>query len=139
VILELNRGHRGVARLRMLIDGCRPLPVFVRSDTERQIYELCERAGLPLPDMNVDVWAGGTIYECDCVWPAERLIVECDSRWHDNPIAARTDAERDQALTLAGWRIQRIRAAQLKPPGRFFATLERLLADQRRLIGARPR
>lgn len=134
-LIDVNRGCRGVARLRMLIDGYRPVPVFTRSEFERLVYELCEGTGLPLPDMNVEVWAAGTLYECDCVWPAERLIVECDSRWHDNPIAARADAERDQALTLAGWRVHRIRWAQLQEsPARVAATIGRLLADQRLLL-----
>jgi hypothetical protein len=30
------------------------------------------------------------------VWPRHRLIVECDSGWHDNPVSARDDAERDE-------------------------------------------
>jgi hypothetical protein len=139
-ILEINHGRRGTARMRMLIDDRRPIPVFTRSELERLIYELCERSRLPLPDMNVDVWAGEAVYECDCVWPRERLIVECDSRWHDNPVSATQDARRDEALTLVGWRIHRIRWAQLiASPGRVAAAISRLIADQRRLHAAVPR
>jgi len=139
-VLAINHGKRGSARMRMLLDERRPLPVFTRSELERLFYELCERARLPLPDMNVEVWAGGTNYECDCVWPRERLIVECDSRWHDNPVTARRDAERDEALTLAGWRVHRIRWALLTAsPGRVAATIERLIADQRRLLATATR
>ncbi|MEZ5075783.1 MAG: type IV toxin-antitoxin system AbiEi family antitoxin domain-containing protein [Solirubrobacterales bacterium] len=136
-ILEINHGCRGAGRLRVLLEGRDPVPAFTRSRFERLVFRLCERAGLPLPDMNVEVWAGGAIYECDCVWPAERLIVECDSRWHDNPITARKDAQRDEALTLAGWRVHRIRWAQLvRSPERLAATIGRLLVDQRRLQAA---
>jgi very-short-patch-repair endonuclease len=139
-VLEINRGRRGTARMRMLLDDRRPVPAFARSELERLTYELCERSRLPMPDVNVDVWAGGAIYECDCVWPSERLIIECDSRWHDNPVTARRDARRDEALTLAGWRVHRIRWAQFTAsPGRVAATIDRLLTDQRRVLAATTR
>lgn len=134
IVLEINHGCRGTGRLRMLLDDHRPIPAFTRSEFERLIYRLSDHHGLALPDMNVDVWAAGVLYECDCVWPIERLIVECDSRWHDNPIASRADAERDQALVLAGWRVHRIRWAQVvNEPARLAAMIHRLLRDQRRL------
>jgi hypothetical protein len=137
-VLEINRGGRGTGRLRRLLDDHRPVPAFTRSEFERLVHRLCNLHGLALPDMNVDIWAGGAVHECDCVWPAERLIVECDSRWHDNPISARADAERDQALVLAGWRVHRIRWAQLvSGPARLAATIAHLLRDQRRLRARR--
>jgi hypothetical protein len=137
-LTERHRGVRGVARARMLLVGYERIPVFTRSELERRLYRLCRRAGHDLPDMNVEVYAyDGQPYECDAVWPDLRLIIECDSRWHDNPITARKDAERDELLTLAGWRVFRLRWAQIAlRPERTAATIGRLMADQGRLLAA---
>ena len=136
-LTEVHPGMRGVARVRKLMLGHERVPVFTRSESERRLYRLCGRAGHSLPSMNQEVYAyDGQLYECDAVWPELRLIVECDSHWHDNPIAARRDAERDELLTLAGWRVFRLRWAQIAlRPERTAATLGRLMADQRRLLG----
>jgi very-short-patch-repair endonuclease len=50
---------------------------------------------------------------------------------------ARRDAKRDQDLTMAGWRVFRVRWAQLvNDAPRTAATVRRLLEDQRRLLAA---
>jgi hypothetical protein len=137
-LTEVHRGMRGVARVRKLVFGYERIPEFTRSELERRLYRLCRHAGHSLPDMNQEVYAyDGQLYECDAVWPDLMLIIECDSRWHDNPIAARRDAERDELLTLAGWRVFRLRWAQIAlRPDRTAETIGRLIADQRRLLGA---
>ena len=87
--------------------------------------------------MNVEIDAPGGPYEVDCVWPRHRLIIECDSRWHDNPATRRRDAIREQALTLAGWRIYRLRWIQIVgEPGHAARTVRHLLAEQERLVNA---
>lgn len=133
-LVERRRGIRGVARLRVLLDGERPLPVFTRSELERRIYRLCEAERLPLPDMNVQIEAGGRLLEVDCAWPDLRLVIECDSAWHDNPVSAREDAIRDQDLTLAGWRVERVRWGQVvNAPARCAAQIRHLLDAQSQL------
>lgn len=111
-VLGANPGRRGAGRIRSLLHGA-DVPGMTRSELERRIFRLCRDHGLPLPEMNVKLRAGGRTYEVDCVWRSARLIIECDSRWHDNPVSATEDARRDQALTLAGWRIHRVRWAQV--------------------------
>ena len=134
-VLRRYPGRRGSRRIRELIDGA-ALPELTRSKLERYMYRLCRAARLPLPRMNLSVAAGDRTYELDCAWPAERLNIECDSRWHDNPVSATSDAERDQALTLAGWRVHRLRWAQIVgSPERAAATIRHLLTQQRRLLG----
>ena len=137
-LTEVHRGMRGVARVRKLVFGYERVPEFTRSELERRLYRLCKGAHQPLPQMNMAVYAyDGQLYECDAVWPDIRLIIECDSRWHDNPIAARKDAERDELLTLAGWRVFRLRWAQIAlRPERTAVTIARLMSDQRRLLTA---
>jgi hypothetical protein len=140
-LIDLRPGSRGVARLRRILLGHERVPQFTRSGLERRLHALTGRAALPLPDMNVQVYgADGRLYECDAVWPAERLIIECDSAWHDNPVSAREDAERDEQLTLAGWRVFRMRWSQIAlRPERTAETIRHLLAEQRRAAGAEPR
>lgn len=126
----------GTRALRRALRGEERVLPFSRSRLERLMRKLCLRAGLKLPRMNIEIPAGSEVYEVDCVWPAERLIVECDSRWHDNPYSAVTDAERTQDLTLAGFRVHRVRWAQVvRAPERVAATIATLLAAQRGLLG----
>lgn len=135
-LIERHPGERGVARLRRIFLGHERVPLFTRSELERRMHRLCSGGALDEPDMNVLVYgADGQPYECDAVWPAARLIVECDSAWHDNPISAREDAERDEQLTLAGWRVFRMRWSQIAlQPARTAATIRHLLAEQQRLL-----
>lgn len=134
-LLERYPRRSGSRALRRLMKGTEPVPAFTRSRLERRIYPLCRHYGLPVPQMNVPIPAGDTVYEADCVWPEHRLIVECDSRWHDNPASAVEDAQRDQALTLAGWRVHRLRWAQIVgAPERAAQTIRKLLHDQELLL-----
>ena len=85
--------------------------------------------------MNVLIDAAGGPYEIDCVWFAQRLLIECDSRWHDNPVTAAKDALREQALTDAGWRVYRLRWLQIvDAPGRAAQTIRLLLEQQTQLL-----
>ena len=126
----------GSVGVRKLLGTYEPVPAFTRSGLERRTFRLCTRAGIELPAMNVPIATEFRTYEADCVWAAERLIIECDSRrWHDNPVAAERDALKDQALTDAGWRVHRLRWLQIvRAPERAARTIENLLAQQRRLF-----
>lgn len=134
-LLDRYPRRPGSPLLRRLLIGEEPVPAFTRSGLERRMFRLCRRAKLPLPDMNIDIAGFSGVHECDCVWPRHRLIIECDSRWHDNPIASVEDAERDQDLTLAGWRVLRLRWAQIVlEPELAARTIRYLLDEQARLL-----
>jgi very-short-patch-repair endonuclease len=80
-----------------------------RSDLELAFVELLNRAGLPRPETNLHAEARGRLYEADCVWGQQRLIVELDSRTHHATTAAfEDDRARDRALSVAGWRTVRV-------------------------------
>jgi predicted transcriptional regulator of viral defense system len=104
--LERLRGRRGhgSAALRAALDAHHG-PTLLRSELERRFRELLTDARLPRAEHNVDV-AG---WEVDAVWPAARLAVELDSRYHDTPAARRRDARKDEALRAAGWTVVRYR------------------------------
>ena len=100
----LGRGRRGSAALRRALDRHMPQLARVRSELERRFLELCERHGLPLPEVNVKV-AGFTV---DALWRAQRLVVELDGRAaHDGPSRAEADRRRELALRAAGFTVYR--------------------------------
>jgi very-short-patch-repair endonuclease len=59
--------------------------------------------------MNVWLQAGKMLYEVDCLWRAQRLIVELDGRAaHDTARAFERDREKDRRLRVARWNPIRI-------------------------------
>jgi very-short-patch-repair endonuclease len=58
---------------------------------------------------------GGRQIEADCLWSAQRLIVELDGRdAHDSTPAFESDRARDSALTAAHWRVVRVTTARIR-------------------------
>jgi very-short-patch-repair endonuclease len=83
---------------------------MTRSDAERRLLELIDKAGLPRPLTNVKVRG----YEVDLYWPEQRLVVEFDGwAYHSTRAAFERDRERDAALMLAGERVIRVTHRQL--------------------------
>jgi Protein of unknown function (DUF559) len=128
--IEINRGRRGVARLRALaetVDGAPP-----RSELERRFLALVAREGLPRPETGVLIEIGNQLLECDCVWREQRLIVELDGRkYHDTAIAFERDRVRDRLLLAAGWHVVRVTWSQVRDAGALLADLRRLLRHRR--------
>lgn len=134
LLLDRYPGRRGVGLLRDLLGAYEHVPVKTRSELERRMYRLCSKARLPIPLTNDLISTDEGTFELDCVWHEERLIIECDSGWHDNPLSAGDDAAQDQALTHARWRVHRIRWAQVvQAPTRAAETIVLLIDQQRRL------
>ncbi len=93
----------GSARLRELLSDD---PIEVRSRNEGRMMAICHdfRVARPLVNHRIDT-AGCTFY-ADFCWPDARLIVEADSwRWHGGRAASERDRDRDQLLSIAGWRV----------------------------------
>lgn len=89
------------ARLRALLADAAP----TRSELEDTALEFFKRHGFQRPEMNARV-AG---FEVDCLWPERRLVIELDSRFHDNALARADDARKQLALKRAGFRVERLR------------------------------
>jgi predicted transcriptional regulator of viral defense system len=105
-LIKRSRGRRGVARLRMLIDDIHPETKRTRSELERRFLAMCERTGLPQPEVNVLLDLGDVELQPDFLWRDAGLIVETDGhRYHDTGSARRRDRWREQRLQLAGWRV----------------------------------
>ena len=83
---------------------------MTRSDAERRLLALIDRAGLPRPRTNVKVRG----YEVDLYWPEQRLVVEFDGwAYHSTRAAFERDRDEDAALILAGERVLRVTHRQL--------------------------
>jgi very-short-patch-repair endonuclease len=78
---------------------------LTRSDLEELFLSIVDSAAIPRPELNIDIPVPGEEINVDCVWRAQRLVVELDSRrYHlDNPGAFTRDRRRDRLLRLAGW------------------------------------
>jgi very-short-patch-repair endonuclease len=105
-LIKRCRGRRGVARLRMVMDEIRPETKRTRSEMEREFLRLCERAGLPCPEVNVPLRVSGHTQKPDFLWREVGLILEADSRtYHDTDSAFQVDRKREQRFQLAGWHV----------------------------------
>jgi very-short-patch-repair endonuclease len=72
---------------------------------------------------------GDRFFEVDCLWRAQRLVVELDGRFvHGTWRAAERDRERDRLLQVDGWRVVRITWRQLRDGA------PTVVADLRRLL-----
>ncbi|MGH9135688.1 MAG: DUF559 domain-containing protein, partial [Acidimicrobiales bacterium] len=109
-----KRGRSGTALVREIFKemGCRYVPTD--TDLETVFFELMRNAEIPEPDKQRPLagdrgWAGTV----DFVWKPQKVVVECDSSWHDGPLDIKADEERDAALRAAGWEILRFRWSDL--------------------------
>lgn len=131
---ELERAHREalVLRLPLDLDGTRRPAIrallhddVTRSELEDAFQRFLRRHRLPRPATNVRLPFG----ECDCVWRAEKLVVELDGHTvHASRSAFERDRARDREAALLGWRVVRITWRQLRDePARLAADLRLLL------------
>jgi predicted transcriptional regulator of viral defense system len=121
-LIKRSRGRRGVARLRMLMDDIHPETKRTRSEMELLFLYMCDRAGLPRPEVNVTLYLDGQPVKPDFLWRDAGLIVEADSRrYHDTDSAFQTDRRREQRLQLAGWRVSRCTWEQIEREPRVLA------------------
>lgn len=107
--LELRPdGRFGGRALRRVLGSVPPDIDNLDSVLEALMARLLERRGLDGYVHHHCVTVGTKTYELDFAFVPERLDVETDGRrFHDGPQATCRDAERDDALGSAGWRVLR--------------------------------
>ena len=109
-VLGRSSGRRRSTRLASLIRE-RTTTTVTRSEAEERFLELIRLAELPIPRMNVLIEG----FEVDCVWPAQRVVVEIDGyRYHSSRTAFERDHHRDAILRSRGWLTIRITWRQLE-------------------------
>jgi predicted transcriptional regulator of viral defense system len=121
-----GRGRPGSDVLRRALDKHLPELAFTRSEFERRMLDLCESAGLPVPEVNAVV--GGM--RVDALWRDQRVIVELDGEGnHGTPAQIARDHGRDLRLRALGFTVLRYAWGQLKRRPDLVA------ADLRRALG----
>ncbi|MFQ5967357.1 MAG: DUF559 domain-containing protein [Acidimicrobiia bacterium] len=82
---------------------------------ERLFLRAIEMAGLPLPELQVEIRDGERFLgRVDAAWPERRLAVEVDGhRFHATRKQRAADATRENAIKLAGWRVLRFTTDQV--------------------------
>jgi hypothetical protein len=104
LLAELGRGRRGSRPLRAALHIHLPELARANEGVESAFLLLCEPAGIPMPEVNVYVEG----FKVDCLWRADRVIVELDSRLaHGQPAAVERDRQRDLVLRGAGYTVRR--------------------------------
>lgn len=99
---------------RASISAARLVRARSESVPESQTRLLVVLAGLPEPTCNHPYLVGGIErYRLDLAWPAFKVALEYDGRWHDEPEQRRRDEIRRKEMRDAGWIIIVIRAEHL--------------------------
>lgn len=129
-ILSESR-RRGSRRLNYLLENWRRYTprMRLRSRMEARLLPLLTHHSLPIPETNVKLRIGGKTFEVDFLWRLQAVVVETDGgRFHDNPLAQARDAERNQVLARAGYRMPRVGWNELRDePDRAIAEISRFL------------
>jgi len=110
-VIEQGNGRRGLRRLRRVATRVDPRARDTVSPLEVDFLSLCQRAGLPLPQVNVLVDG----HLVDFYWPQAKVIVETDGyAFHNDRAAFERDHENTVALTAAGYTVHRATYRMLK-------------------------
>lgn len=108
-VVRRANGRKATRRLAAIIaTGAAPTV----SGDEDVVLDLVLNAGFAHPDVNTRLEVGRESYYPDLRWPAQGLILEIDSAWHDGPLANELDAGRQADLEAAGERVLRTTAEQ---------------------------
>jgi hypothetical protein len=104
VAAVLGRGRPGSKALKRALAMHRPELARTLSVLEERFLALCERYGIPLPEVNVTV--SGLMV--DALWRDQRVVVELDGRAaHSTSAAIERDRSRDLTLRAAGLAVHR--------------------------------
>jgi len=103
-VLRRANGHRHTRRIAAVI-AAGPAPTY--SGHEDVVLDLLLDAGLEHPDVNQPRVVGETTYYPDLRWPAQRVILEVDSPYHEGHLEQQLDLARQADLEAAGERVLR--------------------------------
>jgi len=129
-LMERYPGRRGNATLRKLLADKEPVGI-TRNDFEERFVAFLDAYELPRPRFNATIALRGRFIEADCLWQAQRLIVELDgSAVHGTDRAFESDRQRDRVLLAEGWRSTRVTWRQLRDEPEAIAADLRCTLDQ---------
>jgi Protein of unknown function (DUF559) len=106
-----GNGRQGSTKLKKALQRHEPKLARTRSPLERTFITLCERAGIPLPEVNV--YVEGVLV--DAVWRDRRLVVEFDGRDnHSSWAQIQDDRTKEMRLRAAGYTVIRYGTRQVE-------------------------
>ena len=105
LVLHSRRGRNGCGPFRAILDVRYGELRVPDSDFERMVQTLLADAGLPEPEMQVEVFAaaGDFIARVDLAYQRWRIAIELDGRGHITDEAFEHDPIRRNRLELEGW------------------------------------
>ena len=126
LLAQCGRGRRGSKALRAALRAHLPELARANEGVEEAFLLLCERSRIPVPEVNVFIEG----FKVDCVWRAQRVVVELDSQLaHSKPAAVQRDRHRDLVLRRAGYDVRRYTWFQVtRAPEAVLADLRAALA-----------
>lgn len=127
-LLRRHPGRRGAATVRSILASRAPVGIS-QNDFEELFVAFLDEHRLPRPRLNATLALRGRFLKPDCIWSAQRLIVELDGRAvHGTERAFEGDRQRDRVLLVEGWRSTRVTWRQLRDePQTLAADLRELL------------
>lgn len=128
-LLERYPRRPGSATLRAILNDTQRVRGVTRRELERRFAAALASTDVPRPHRNAHVAVAGRFFEVDCLWRAQRLIVELDGRFvHGTWRTSERDREKDRLLIADGWRVVRVTWRQLRDDS------SAVIADLRRLL-----
>jgi very-short-patch-repair endonuclease len=123
---------RGTRIARAVLEARRPSG-HTESELEDRFVEFLTERGLQLPRLNANLQVEGRRFRVDCLWEAERVVVELDGRRaHEGFERNEADAERDLMLASNGYLVVRVTWRHLHhDPDGLERNLRALLASRR--------
>jgi hypothetical protein len=134
-VLDRAPGRRGSAKLRVVLDQYEEGTALTQSELEQLMLAICMSAGTDRPRVNHWIVLEDGSALVDFCWPERKLVVEVDGhRFHVSRPAFERDRERDQRLTVAGYRVVRFTWRQIvREPEKVRERLAELLESSRSL------
>ena len=90
------------------------------SPAEMSLLRLIVSWGLPCPERQVEIRddKGRFVARCDLGWSDLKVVLEYDGEEFHGPRRAPLDAARQRRIEALGWRVIRVRKADVRPPAR---------------------
>jgi very-short-patch-repair endonuclease len=125
-LVERYPGRRGLRTIKAILARLEAGVTITRSELESRFLAFTRQARLASPLLNAHLLG----FECDCVWPKQRVIVELDGHaTHSTREAFEQDRARDRTLQAEGWQVVRVTWRQLhESPEALAADLRKILA-----------
>jgi predicted transcriptional regulator of viral defense system len=115
--LARNTKRRGAKVIRAVLAEHAVGSTLTETEIEERFLGATRSAGMPDPEVQkyLELNDGGDPIRADFLWREQRIVVETDSlRFHRTRASIERDTERDQRLTVAGWRPVRFTWPQIE-------------------------